>query len=352
MTSIFDSFDLHGISLNNRIVMAPMTRSRASLDNVPSDITATYYQQRATAGLIITEATAVSKQGAGYAKIPGIWNEEQVIAWKNITDAVHAKNGKIFIQVFHTGRVSHSTLIGEQPVSSGNQKPEGQVMGADFKMHDYEKPRALEESEIKEIVNQFKIAAENAKKAGFDGMEIHAANGYLIDQFLRDGVNNRSDSYGGSLKNRAKLLMEILEVSIKSFGENKVGVRFSPHSSFNSMSDSNPNEHYCEIAKLMNNLNLAYVHIVESVDASPNITSEIRKIYKGVMIVNEGLNKESATHLVEDHKSDLVCFGSPFISNPDLVRRLKENLPLTEANRNFFYTGHEKGYTDYPEALA
>lgn len=350
MTSIFDQFNLHGIQLNNRIVMAPMTRSRASQDNIPSDLATSYYAQRATAGLIITEATAVSKQGCGYPNIPGIWNDTQVSEWKKVTEAVHAKGGKIFMQLFHTGRIAHSSLVGEQPVSSSDIAPEGQVLGGDYKMHAYETPRPLLTEELSGIVEQFANAAKHAKTAGFDGIEIHSANGYLIDQFLRDGANKRTDSYGGSIENRARLLIEILEATIKVFGPGKVGLRVSPQSAFNSMSDSDPLATFSKVAELLNALPVAYLHIVESDSAVPNIATSIRSIFKGVIIDNEGLTKDSAENIVVNHKADLVSFGTPFISNPDLVRRLKEGLPLTEADRKTFYQGGANGYTDYKEA--
>lgn len=349
MTSLFDKFDLHGITLSNKIVMAPMTRSRASSDNIPSPLAATYYAQRATAGLIITEATAVSKQGCGYPNIPGIWNDEQVKGWKQIANAVHEKGGKIFMQFFHTGRISHSSLIGEQPVSSSDVPASGQVLGADYHMHNYEAPRALLTDEVPMIVSQFEQAAKNAKAAGMDGIEIHAANGYLIDQFLRNGVNQRHDEFGGSIENRARLLMKILKISISVFGEHKVGVRVSPQSGFNSMSDTDPMTTFCKIASMLNDLPIAYLHIVESDAKTPNIASEIRATFKGVIIDNEGLTKASADDIVNvRHKADLVSFGTPFISNPDLVRRLQDGLPLATADTKTFYTGGEKGYIDYP----
>ncbi len=350
MTSLFQSYDLHGTKLANRIVMAPMTRSRASVDNIQTDLAATYYAQRATAGLIITEATAVSKQGAGYMNIPGIWNQEQVDAWKKVTRAVHEKGGKIFVQLFHTGRVSHSSVTGEQPVSSSEKMPSGQVMGSDYKMHTYEAPKVLSESEVGQVVEQFRNAAKNAKLAGFDGIEIHAANGYLIDQFLRDGTNQRQDKYGGSLENRMRFAFEVLQAAIEEFGERKVGIRFSPVSSFNSMSDSNPAEHFPKIAKALNILPLAYIHLVESDSSSLHISYSMRENFKGVFISNEGITKEVATKLLDENHADLICFGSAFISNPDLVHRLQNNIALAQPDKRYFYTGGEKGYIDYPAA--
>ncbi len=350
MTSLFQKFDLNGIKLANRIVMAPMTRSRASVDNIQTDMAATYYSQRATAGLIITEAVAVSKQGAGYMNIPGIWNDNQVEAWKKVTKAVHEKGGKIFIQLFHTGRVAHSSVTGEQPVSSCDKAPEGNVMSSSYKMVEYEQPRELTESEIPAIVAQFRHAAKNAKLSGFDGIEIHAANGYLIDQFLRDGTNQRQDKYGGSIENRMRFAMEVLQASIDEFGDNKVGIRFSPVSSFNSMSDSNPAEHFSKIATALNSLKLAYIHLVESDASSLHISYKMRENFKSVFISNEGITKEVATKLLDENHADLICFGSAFISNPDLVHRLQNNIPLAQPDKRYFYTGGEKGYIDYPTA--
>lgn len=350
MTSLFQNFDLHGTKLANRIVMAPMTRSRASIDNIQTDMAATYYSQRATAGLIITEAVAVSKQGAGYMNIPGIWNSQQVAAWKKVTDAVHEKGGKIYVQLFHTGRVSHSSVIGEQPVSACSKAPEGTVMGSNYSMVEYEQPRELTESEIPAIVSQFRNAAKNAKLAGFDGIEIHAANGYLIDQFLRDGTNQRQDSYGGSLEKRMRFALEILQATTSEFGDNKVGIRFSPVSNFNSMSDSNPAEHFSKIATELNSLKLSYIHLVESDASSLHISYKMRENFKGVFISNEGITKEVAAKLLDDNKADLICIGSSFISNPDLVYRLQNNIPLAQPDKRYFYTGGEKGYIDYPAA--
>ena len=350
MTSLFQNFDLHGTKLANRIVMAPMTRSRASAENIQTDMAATYYSQRATAGLIITEAVAVSKQGAGYMNIPGIWNSEQVTAWKKVTNAVHEKGGKIFIQLFHTGRVAHSSVTGEQPVSSCEIIPLGQVMGSDYKMHPFETPKILNELEVKQVVEQFGSAAKNAKLAGFDGIEIHAANGYLVDQFLRDGANQRQDSYGGSLEKRMRFMLEILQTTISEFGDSKVGIRFSPVSSFNSMSDSNPAEHFSKIATALNSFKLAYIHLVESDASSLHISYKMRENFKGVFISNEGITKEVATKLLDENHADLICFGSSFISNPDLVHRLQNNITLAQPDKRYFYTGGEKGYIDYPTA--
>jgi N-ethylmaleimide reductase len=350
MSNLFEPYKLGEITLKNRIVMAPLTRSRASAEGVHGDLAVTYYGQRATAGLIITEATAVSKQGSGYPNIPGIWNAEQVKAWQKITQAVHDKAGKIFMQMFHTGRVGHSSLFGEHPVSSTDVPPQGQVMGADYGMKDYETPRVLKTAEIADIVAQFKNGAENAKKAGFDGVEIHAANGYLLDQFLRDGVNKRSDEYGGSVENRMRILKEVVEAAVGVWGPGRVGVRLSPHNPFNSMSDNDPVATFTAIAKMLSTYKLAYLHILEPQDSVPHVAPAIRKAYSGTIVVNGGLTKETGEEVLAKNLADLICFGTPFISNPDLVERLKENLPLEPANQALFYTGGPKGYIDYPTA--
>lgn len=361
MSLLFQPVQLGAVKLANPIVMAPLTRSRANAEGVHSDLAVTYYSQRASAGLLITEATAVSKQGSGYVNIPGIWNGEQVAAWAKVTKAVHDIGGTIFMQLFHTGRVGHSSLFGEQPVSSTAQPPKGQVMAADFSMQNYETPRMLETEEIPGLIAQFVNGAANAKKAGFDGIEIHSANGYILDQFLRDGVNERTDQYGGSLENRVRLLKEIVAETVKTWGPGRVGIRFSPLNPFNSMSDSDPVAHYTEAAKILNEFPLAYLHIIETStadknaikeDASYKVAKSIRKVFKGPIIINGGLTKESGEKLLESKVADLVCYGSPFISNPDLVERFRNNLPLAAPDSSTFYTPGPTGYTDYPVAKA
>jgi N-ethylmaleimide reductase len=355
---LFEPFMLGTLPLNNHLIMAPLTRSRASADGIHSDIAVTYYTQRASAGLIISEATAVSKQGSGYPHIPGIWNDAQEKAWSKITSAVHQENGKIFIQLFHTGRIGHSSLLAEQPVSASDKTPEGEIMASDFSMKKYETPRALPINEIPTIVAQFKNAAVHAKNAGFDGIEIHGANGYLIDQFLRDGSNSRTDDYGGSIENRARLLTEIITAVIDVWGPQKVGVRLSPHNAFNSMSDSDPVTTFVEVSKILNQFPLAYLHLMEPIGEHPfaaqkgsvRVTNRIREVYKSILMVNGGINKEIGEEFLQEGKADLICMGVPFIANPDLVTRLKNNLPLAAPKYELFYSGGEKGYIDYPNA--
>jgi N-ethylmaleimide reductase len=345
---LFENYPLGDLRLSNHIVMAPLTRSRANAEGIHGQLAVDYYRQRSGAGLIITEATAVSKQGSGYVNIPGIWNDAQVKAWSAVIDAVHKEGGKIFMQLFHTGRVGHSSLYGEQPVSSTTKTPQGQVMAADFSMQEYETPRVLKTEEIPGIVAQFKRGAENAKKAGFDGIEIHAANGYLIDQFLRDGVNERTDNYGGSLENRVRLLKEIVAEAVKVWGPGRVGVRLSPTNPFNSMSDSEPLKTFTGIAKALSEFPIAYIHIIDG--GNYEIAKSIRGAFKGTLIINGGLTKESGEKLLKDGIADLACYGSPFISNPDLVERFKNGLTLTPPDSSTFYGGGAKGYTDYPVA--
>ena len=351
MNKLLQSYRLGDIGLANRIVMAPLTRSRANSQGVHSELAMIYYRQRAGAGLIITEATAISKQGSGYVNIPGIWNDAQVKAWQDVTYAVHDAGGKIFMQLFHTGRVGHSSLYGEQPVSSTTKAPPGTVMAADFSMQPYEAPRMLGAEEIPGIVAQFRNGAENALRAGFDGIEIHAANGYILDQFLRGGVNERTDDYGGSLENRVRLLKEVVEAAVEVWGPGRVGVRFSPYNGSNGMSDPDPVETFTYAAKEMNEFPLAYIHITEMGAPEPaKITREIRKVYKGVIIINGGLDKERGEELLQDNTADLVCYGMPFISNPDLVERFRSDLPLAAADKATLYTPGPVGYTDYPVA--
>ncbi len=349
MPSLFEPFTLGDLELKNRVIMAPLTRSRASADGVHGELAQTYYRQRAGAGLIITEATAVSKQGSGYVNIPGIWNDAQVKGWQGVTKTVHDAGGKIFLQMFHTGRVGHSSLYGEQPVAPTTKPPQGQVMGADYAMHEYETPRMLKTEEIPGLIAQFTKGAGNAKKAGFDGVEIHAANGYILDQFLRSGVNERTDHYGGSLENRLRLLRDVVEAAVKIWGPGRVGVRLSPANPFNSMSDANPVETFTGAAKMLNAFPLAYLHVTESPENGVRrVAAEIRKIYKGTLIVNGGLDNAAAKKMIEAGEADLACFGSLYISNPDLVERLKANAPLAKPDSSTFYGGDAKGYTDYP----
>ena len=362
MTSLFDSLKLGDITLNNRIVMAPLTRMRSKQPgNIPYSLNAEYYGQRATAGLIITEATQISQQGQGYPATPGIHSPEQVAGWQEVTKAVHEKGGKIFLQLWHVGRISHSSHQpgGALPVAPSAIKPSGKVFTATWKQADYETPHALEIHEIQAILEDFRRACENAKQAGFDGVEVHSANGYLLDQFLQDGSNQRSDSYGGSIENRARLLLEVVDIACTVWGKGRVGVRLSPYGTFNDMSDSNPEALFGYVLEQLNARAIAYVHMIEpratgaggsdAVASDAPSTSELfRKKFSGVFISAGGYAPETAKHAVENGSVDAVAFGRLYIANPDLPERIKAGRELNKYNRATFYGGTEKGYTDYP----
>jgi len=339
--------------LPTRVVMAPMTRNRVGRDGVPNDLTITYYAQRASAALIITEATQISQQGVGYANTPGIHNSEQVAGWKRVTDEVHRQKARIFLQLFHAGRVSHPTLQpgGALPVAPSAFAPEGYAMTHEGRQP-FVAPRQLEQGEISEVVSQFRTAAGNALAAGFDGVEIHAANGYLLDQFLRDGSNHRSDEYGGSVESRGRLLDEVTDAVLSIWGNSRVGVRLSPLNSFNSMHDSDPARTFRAAVERLNSFSLAYLHIVEQ-DDSPMSGArfdlhELRTVWKNASIVNGGYDRERAEEALAKEGADFVSFGRPFISNPDLPLRLEKGAPLNQSDRATFYGGDERGYTDYP----
>jgi N-ethylmaleimide reductase len=355
LTTLFDPTTIGSTHLSNRIIMAPLTRNRASLSGVLPQITAQYYGQRATAGLMISEATAVSKQGSGYPKIPGIWTEEQKKSWKNVISEVHEKKGKIFIQLYHTGRIAHSSIIGETPVSASDITINGEVTTSKLRRAPFERPRALEKREIPGIVQNFALAAKSAIQAGADGVEIHAANGYLIDQFLRDSTNNRTDEYGGNPQNRARFLTEIAHAVSEEVGADKVGVRLSPENAFNSMSDSNPQDTFTAAAKALNRVGVAYLHLIESfsgevLGARPKnkISKSMREVFTGHLILNRGYTLESGNFMVQSGFASAISFGTPFISNPDFVERLRNGIPLSPADRSKFYDGYEDGYIDYP----
>jgi len=351
-TDLFSPITVGDITLANRMAMAPLTRNRAGEHNAPHDINVTYYQQRATAGLIITEASQVSPEGVGYPGTPGIYSDEQVAGWKKITDAVHAEGGHIFIQLWYCGRISHPDLLpdNQTPVAPSAIQPSGEAVTFEG-MKAFLTPRALEINEIPSIIAQYKHAAEMAKKAGFDGVEVHAANGYLIDQFLRDGSNQRTDRYGGSVENRMRLLNEVLDAVIEVWPSNRVGVRFSPENSFNDMSDSDASEHFSYFVSQLNAYHLAYLHMLEGdmVSQSANVDYRaLRDSYNGLYMANCGYDKARANQSLSDGNSDLVAFGVPFLANPDLVYRYRQDLALNDADSDTFYGGTERGYTDYP----
>ncbi len=354
---LFSPLALGPLSLPNRIVMAPMTRSRAGEDDAPTDLAAAYYAQRATAGLIISEASQVSAQAKGYPKTPGVFSEAQVSGWRAVTDAVHAQGGHIFLQLWHVGRVSMTSLpeTGALPVGPSAIKAAGRT----FAGEEYLTPRALELSEIPGIVQQFADGAWHAKAAGFDGVEVHGANGYLPDQFLRDGTNQRTDAYGGAVENRARLLLELTEAVIGVWGAARVGVRLSPLADFNDMHDSDPAATFTYAARALSELSIGYLHVIEPVNSdhmmakagAEPVAPLLRQAFGGVFMLNGGYSKETGNAAIASGAADLISFGTPFIANPDLVKRYTEDAPLNTPDQATMYGGDAKGYTDYP-ALA
>lgn len=354
-TNLFEPFQLGELLLTNRMVMAPMTRNRANKNGVATALMATHYRQRASAGLIITESSPVSAQGIGYPFTPCLYTEAHVEGWKQIIDAVHETGSHIFVQLQHCGRISHPSLQPGNglPVAASAVQPEGQAVTYTG-MQDYVTPQALASHEVQDVVAQFKHSAELAKQAGFDGIEIHGANGYIIDQFLRDGCNHRTDNYGGNVQNRMRLLNEILDAVFSVWPKHRVGVRFSPENSFNSMSDSDPQTHFAYFFKQLSLHGLAYVHVLEGdmmTKTSKANYQDFRSKFAGPYIANNGYNLQRAKSAIESNNADLIAFGIPFLANPDLVRRYREDLPLNEADPTTFYGGSEKGYTDYPDYI-
>lgn len=355
-TALFSEVKLGPLTLPHRVIMAPLTRSRASQPgDIPTEMNAEYYQQRASAGLIIAEATYVTPKGKGYAYTPGIVTKEQIAGWQKVTNAVHEAGGRIFLQIWHVGRVSHSSLQPDHalPVApSAIKVSEGQAF-TEQGFVDFETPRALETNEIPGIVEAFKQGAANAKAAGFDGIEIHAANGYLLEQFLKDGTNKRNDQYGGSIKNRCRLVLEVVDAVTQVWPSDQVGIRISPTNKFNDMSDSNPAPLYQHLVGELNKYNLAYLHVVERL---PWLAEEafdyaaLSKLFNGIYMANGGYDADSADERIANKQADLVSFGSKYISNPDLAERFKNGLEITEPDQDTFYGGGEKGYTDYPRA--
>src|SRR4051812_28923402 len=356
---LFEPVKVGPLTLANRIVMAPMTRSRAGQGFVPSALAPKYYAQRASAGLIVTEATQVSPQGIGYVHTPGIYTKEQVAGWKKVTEAVHAAGGRIFLQLWHVGRISNRTLQpnNQLPVAPSAIAPKGESMTIDYKTVPYEAPRAIETAEIAGIVEDFRKGAENAKAAGFDGVELHGANGYLIDQFLRDGTNRRTDQYGGSVENRARFLIEVTEAVVGVWGGERVGVRLSPNTAFNDMHDSNPRAIFGHAAKALERFNLAYLHVTragpgEEVPGGPIDADFFRAVFRNPIITAAGFTTKEQAEAALKTGADLVAFATLFISNPDLPARLKQNAPLAAGDRATFYGGDAKGYIDYPSLEA
>lgn len=353
--NLFSPIKLGPYSLKNRIALAPMTRNRAKPGNIPSDLAPIYYSQRATAGLLITEATQVTPRGVGYPNTPGIHNDDQVAGWAKVIDAVHREGGRIFLQLWHVGRASHSLFQpnGDLPVAPSAIAPKGKLYTPEG-MQPYIVPRALETSEIPGILDDYRKGAQNALSAGFDGIEVHGANGYLPDQFLRDGSNQRTDAYGGSVENRARFLLEVTEAVVEVWGADRVGVRLSPGGAFNDMKDSNSEETFSYAVSALDELAIAYLHIKESTqddvrNGGEMISSEIfRPLFQGAIMVNGGYDLAKANAVIQGGTADMVSFGSIFLANPDLPRRLEMGAALNKPDPTTFYGGTEKGYTDYP----
>lgn len=365
MPSLFDSVQVGDLQLANRIVMAPLTRNRAP-DAIPTPLMASYYAQRASAGLLISEATAISHQAQGYSDVPGLYGTEQLDGWKQVTEAVHDKGGKIVVQLWHVGRVSHNDLQpdGGQPVAPSAITAKTRtvlIKGGVPAFVATSEPRALDAAELPGIVHTYQAAARNAlETAGFDGVEIHGANGYLLDQFLKSGSNQRTDDYGGSIKNRARLLLEVTRAIVDSIGGGRTGIRLSPVTTANDAFDADPQPLFEYVVKHLAKLDLAFIHIIEGATGGvrelpdrPFDYAALKAAYraaggKGAWMVNNGYDKAMAEQAIKDGSADLVAFGRPFIANPDLVERLRSNAPLNEPDQTTFYGGGAKGYTDYP----
>nr|WP_299503233.1 alkene reductase [uncultured Rhizobium sp.] len=350
--TLLSPIQLGPYTLRNRTVMAPLTRSRAGDGDVPTSLAVDYYRQRAAAGLIVTEGSQISPQGKGYPRTPGIFSDAQVAGWEQVTRAVHAEGGRIFLQLWHVGRLSHSTMQqnGGLPVSSSAIAPEGEIYTATG-LQPYETPRALDLEEIPGIVDDFRRAAENAKRAGFDGVELHGANGYLIDQFLRDGANQRTDAYGGSAENRVRFLKEIVEAVIPVFGADRIGVRLSPALPIFSVSDSDPVVTFRHAAETLSRYGLGYLHVVQLGDPAFDYTA-IKRAFGGIYIANGGFDADGAEAAITSGAADLVAFGTKFLANPDLIERFRTGAPLNQPDPATFYQGEERGYTDYPTLTA
>jgi N-ethylmaleimide reductase len=353
-TKLFEPYKLGPMTLPNRLVMAPLTRNRAVAGLVPNPLAIEYYGQRASAGLLVTEASQVSQQGQGYQDTPGIYSKQQVAGWRKVTDRVHERGGRIFIQIWHVGRISHVSLQenNQAPVAPSAIRAKGKTfVGGTFT--EISEPRALTLEEIPGIIESFKRGAANALAAGFDGVEIHGANGYLLDQFAKDGSNKRTDAYGGSIENRARLMLEVAKVVAAEAGAERTGIRISPVTPSNDISDSNPQPLFDHIVDHLNALKLTYIHVVEGATGGPRDIvpfdyGSLRKRFKGAYVANNGYDFALATKVLEAGAADLIAFGKPFISNPDLVERLQRGAPLNEWDKATFYGGGAKGYTDYP----
>lgn len=350
--ALFQSLQAGALRLPNRILMAPLTRVRADADHVPTDIMVEHYAQRASSGLLIAEATMAMEGRSAFGTEPGIYSEAQIDGWKKVTDAVHEKGGRIFLQIWHGGRACHPLLnngreaVAPSAIAITNDEvhtPEGKKP--------YSVPRALEDSELPAIVEGFRQAAANAKAAGFDGVEVHGANGYLLDSFLRDGANKRTGPYGGSFENRARLLLEVIQATIDAWGSDRVGVRVSPLNTFNSSSDSDPVGLYTFLAGKLNPLKLAYLHVMRGDvlgELEGEVLKPIRAAYEGIIVSNMGYTAAEANQAIADGEVDAVAFGVPYLANPDLPERFAQDAPLNEADPTTFYAPGPAGYNDYP----
>lgn len=359
MASLFDPIKVGDIALSNRIVMAPLTRNRAIEGNLAGPLTVEYYRQRASAGLIVAEATQIGPMAQGYLDTPGIHTPEQVAAWRKVTDAVHAAGGRMVLQLWHVGRVSHVSLLpgGAAPVSSTSRQSNASTFTRDGFVP-VSAPRMLRDDELPALVEDYCRAARNAIEAGFDGVEVHAANTYLLEQFLRDSINDRSGPYGGSIANRARLVLEVVQAITREIGAGRTGIRLSPMTTFGNTAalDSNPQALYGYVVEQLAPLGLAYLHVIEgetggtrTPEGAPPFDYEaLQRSFPGIWMVNNGYSRELAMSTLADGKADLVAFGRPFIANPDLVRRLREGAPLNDLRADKLYGGGAEGYTDYP----
>jgi 2,4-dienoyl-CoA reductase-like NADH-dependent reductase (Old Yellow Enzyme family) len=347
MNTLFDPVQIGDLKLPNRMIMAPLTRCRAEKNRVPNALMADYYTQRATAGLIISEATSVTPMGVGYPDTPGIWSNEQVEGWKQVTRAVHAAGGRIFLQLWHVGRISDPFYLdGKQPVAPSAIAPAGHVSLVRPKK-EYVVPRALETDEIPGIVEAYRQGAKNAQSAGFDGVEVHGANGYLLDQFLQTSTNQRTDNYGGSLENRARLHLEVIDAAISVWGAGRVGMHLAPRCDAHDMGDDDPAATFGYVAAELGRRKVAFICTREHFSA-PALTPALKKAFGGCLIANEQFTKESAGRVLEEGTADAVAFGRAYIANPDLVERFKRDTPLNKLDMETLYGGGPKGYTDYP----
>ena len=353
---LFEPFSARSLDLKNRTVMAPLTRSRATSTNIPTSLMATYYEQRAGAGLIITEGTSPSANGLGYSRIPGLYNKEQMNAWKEVTDAVHAKGGKIFVQLMHCGRVAHIANLpaGAHVLSSTEAICPGEMHTDLLGMRPHSLPRAMTTAEINDAVSEYANSAKLAIEAGFDGVEIHGANGYLIEQFLNPLINQRTDIYGASMEGRNRLAIEVARAVIAAIGAQRVGIRLSPYGIFNG-TEAFPEvqEQYLALAKSLSSLELLYIHLVDhSSMGAPQVPADfklkLRESFKGLFILSGGFDSASAQQALLENRGDLIAFGRPFLANPDLVERMRTNAPMNEPDPSTFYLPGAKGYTDYP----